>query len=92
MSAILAEIESVAREIDLHITDLKPQKVRKGEFLNNFSVSLSANGRLEEITHFLYILQSSPHLFNIEELAIEKSSAQTQILQTRISLSRILIP
>ncbi len=53
MSSILSEIEEVARELQLQISDLKPKRVKEGEYYNQFSVSLTIDGHLEDIVHFL---------------------------------------
>ena len=92
MSSILSEVESVARENGMRIADMKPKKVKRIDFYNNFSVSIAMNGQLVDIVKFLYILQNTPHLFNIEELVIEKSSPRSSTLDCRLVLNRILIP
>jgi Tfp pilus assembly protein PilO len=92
MSGILSEIESTARTLDMRISDMKPQRVKKQEYYNIFSVNLAINGQLDEILHFLYLLQNPPHLFNIDELRIEKSSPRAKSLHSRMVFSRILIP
>ena len=92
MSAILSEIESVATDAKIRITDLKPQKVKKMGSYNNFSVSLVLDGQLTPIMDFIYTLQNQPHLFSVEELRLDKKSPNTQDLKGYFVLSRSLIP
>ncbi|HOW35219.1 MAG TPA: type 4a pilus biogenesis protein PilO [Candidatus Omnitrophota bacterium] len=92
MASILSEIQSVANEIKLGVADMKPKKVKRVDFYNNFSVSLTMDGELVSIVHFLYILQNSPHFFSIDEVYFEKSSIRTAQIKCRLTLSKILIP
>ena len=92
MSSILTEIESAVKKENMRISDLKPKPVRREDFYNNFSVGLSINGPLKDILEYLYILQNTPHLFNVEELQIEKNSPLASELYCRVVLTRILIP
>lgn len=93
MSSILAEIEGVARELQLGIFDLKPKRVQRTDFYNQFSVSLTINSEFVDIIQFLHILQSSPHLFEIEQVDFDKgSNRNTTSIKTQLVLSKILVP
>ena len=89
---INAEIAAVANQVQLRISDIKPKKVRPVDFYNNFSVSLSLDGELKTILHFLYLLQNAPHLFAIDEVYIEKGTLRSAQVKCRLSLSKALIP
>ena len=92
MAMIVDEIGAVANQIQLRVSDTKPKRVRPVDFYNNFSVSLSIDGELKTILHFLYLLQNSPHLFAIDELYIEKGAMRSAQVRCRLSLSKALIP
>ncbi len=92
MALIIDEIGAVANQVQLRVSDIKPKKVRPVDFYNNFTVSLSVEGELKTILHFLYILQSSPHLFAIDELYIEKGTMRSVQVRCRLSLSKALVP
>jgi len=92
MSSILSEIEAAASQNGMKVSDIKPKRVREIDFYNQFSVSLSINGQLKDIAHFLYLLENPPHSFNIDELILEKNSPYAAVLDCRIVLNRILIP
>ena len=92
-SSILKEIESVARDLNLQISDLKPQRVRSNEFFNTFSVSLNMDSNLPDILKFLQILQDKPHLFDVQEVRFDKSNRRdTSSINTSIILEKTLIP
>ena len=92
MSSILAEIEATASENGMKVSDVKPKRVKKVDFYNQFSVSLSINGQLKDIARFLYALQNLPHLFNVDEFVLEKNVPSAPVMDCRVVLSRIFIP
>jgi len=93
MSTILAEIEGVAKELDLTISDLKPKKVKRDDYFNHFSVSLLLNSKFIDILHFLYKLQNPPHMFSVDEIRFDKwSRKNNSTMKTRLVLSKIFIP
>ena len=92
MAAILSQIESAANEVNIRIADMKPKKVKKVDFYNNFSVTLTIEGELQTIIRFLYTLENIPHLFKIDEIYLERSSIRTTEIKCRLILSKPLIP
>lgn len=93
MSGILAEIEAAAAGLELQISDLKPKRVKEDGRYNQFSVSLTIDSNFLNIVHFLHILQSEPHLFEVEELEFDKGSQRkSDTMKTRLVLTKVLIP
>jgi Tfp pilus assembly protein PilO len=93
MSSILSEIELIAGDLDLRISDMKPKRRKKEEYFNRFSVSLTIKSELSEILNFLYILQNKPYLFNVDEIRFDKGSRRKDSsVKTSLVLSKILIP
>lgn len=91
MSAMISELEGVAEETDILFSEIKSRRVNKVDFYKVFSVSLKMNGNLEQIVHLLYLLQSKPHLFRVDELRLNKQSRRTSLLKARLILSRTVI-
>lgn len=93
MSAILSEIEDVARGLEMQIADLKPHRVRSEANFNRFSVSLTLSSEISDIVQFIYELQKEPHFFNVEEVRFDKSNQRGKdSLKTSLVLSRFFIP
>ena len=92
MSSLISEIENVAGQLNLHISDLKPQRVAKEEYWNNFSISVTLESSLSDAMHFLYILQDNKHLFRVEELRLEQARREEKQMRTSLVVSRILVP
>jgi Tfp pilus assembly protein PilO len=92
MSTLLSEIEAVAGTLNLKISDQKPKKPRRAEFYNIFAVTLTLDGGLSDILHFIHIVQGPNHMFDIDEMQITKRSHNSPEVMCRIDLSRQRIP
>jgi len=92
MSSILSQIESVAGELNIRIGDMKPKKVKKIDFYNNFSVSISMEADLRNIVAFIHKLEHAPHMFHVDELRLDKDNPRVSVLRCRLDLSKVLIP
>jgi Tfp pilus assembly protein PilO len=93
VTSMLAEIETAAGGVGLHVADLKPQKVKEGEFERQFFVGLTINGEFARIVRFLYILQQKPRLFDVQEVQFERSAGRNQnTMTTRLVLGKAFIP
>ncbi len=92
MSSILSEIEQVAGDLGLQISDMKPKRVKKEEYLNRFSVSITTQSGLSEVMKFLHVVQQRPHLFDVEEIRFDKGSRRNDAsVKTNLILTRTLI-
>lgn len=92
MAMILSEIEAVVNQIGLRVTDMKPQRVRKEDFYNLFTINLTTDGSLPAILNFIYLLETRPHNFDILEMRLERGSPGSTELRGLLTLSRISIP
>ncbi|MBM3251572.1 MAG: hypothetical protein FJZ11_02155 [Candidatus Omnitrophica bacterium] len=92
MSALLSQIESVSAKIQIHVSDMKPLRVRAVDFYKKFSVELEAEGLLDEIARFIHTAQNQPYLLDVERLRIERRSMRTNKLKAFMLISRIRIP
>ncbi len=90
-SAMVARLETVARETNIHITNMQPQRAVNQGALMAFPVDLSIDGSWPDITKFLYEVQAASDLFNIEEMNLEKYSDTASSLRGHIVLSRLRI-
>ncbi len=92
VSLILEEIERAADDLNLRIANLKPEGVKKEEFFNRFSVSLTIESDFAGIIHFLHILQGEPHLFSVEQMRLEKGvQRNSPTIKSQITLGKIFI-
>ena len=91
MSSMLSQIESAARGIDMRIVDMKPRRPKLNDLYNQFLINLEIDGELVSVTEFIHKLQSSPYLFHIDEMRLNKPSPQMPELKCQVTLSKILI-
>ncbi len=92
MSSILSEIEGSANKLGLRISDLKPKRVQKNDYYNQFSVSLTIDSHFEDIIYFLYTLQNEPYNFNVDEIRFDQGARSKGNMKSNVVLSKILIP
>ena len=93
MSSILSEIDAVADSLQMHILDLKPQSVVKSGYKSEFPVNLTIESEFADIIKFIYLLQSPPHFFDVEEVHFEKNpNFNSGAIKTSLILSKTLIP
>ncbi len=92
MSSIVSEIEQIAARFNIRIAEVKPQKVKRGDFYNDFSVNLDIDARLNDVIRFLYVLQSDPHFFGVDEFRFNKNFPQNVNLQSQLAVSKTLFP
>jgi len=91
MPAIISKIETAARENNIHIANIQPQKssaVKEADFL---AVELEIDGQWLDIAQFLQSLQKQPNFYFINELNLEKYSDTTSSLRGRIVISRMYL-
>ena len=92
MSQLLSEIEKQSGEFGLRISDLKPRRVKKEQYYNRFSVSLSIESSLVKIIKFLYTIQGDSYHYDVEEFTVEKGlQRQNDSVKVRLVLSRMYI-
>jgi len=92
MSSMLSDIQAVSGRIDIPITNLKPNKVKKIESANHFSVSMSIEGRLTDILHFVHIMQSPPYDYYLDEINLRREFFKAEKLRCQLVFKQILLP
>ena len=92
MTSVISEIQGLARELNLQISDLQPQRVKSDAYFNHFSVSLTIDSSFQDTLQFLYTLQKDPHYFRVDELNFDKGArTQDNAIKTRLVLSKVFI-
>lgn len=92
MASLLSKIETVASQVNIHISDMKPRKPKSSDFYKILSVEIEAEGELEALMQFIYTLQNTPHLLKAEKLRLEKQSKRTTGLKAYLVVNKLLIP
>jgi len=92
MSTLLSEIQGISNRLQVPITDLKPNKVRRVEAFNHFSVSLAVEGDLAEIMQFVYTLQNPPYNFFVDEFQLRREYSKAKRLRSQIVFKKVFLP
>jgi len=91
MPGIVAKIEGAAREANVHIANIQPQKSTDQGDVTFLSVELEIDGQWLDIVHFLYLIQQPPNFYFINELNLEKYSGAINSLRGRVVISRMFL-
>jgi len=91
MPTIVSKIEAAARESNIHIANIQPQKSVIQKEVSFLGVELEIDGQWLDIVQFLYLLQQQPNFYFINELNLEKYSDTTNSLHGRIVISRMCL-
>jgi len=89
MPAIVSKIEVAARQSNVHIANIQPQKASTRQEARFLAVELEIDGQWLDIVQFLYLLQQQPNFYFIDELNLEKYSGMVSSLRGRIVISRM---
>ena len=91
MPTIVSKIETAARESNIHIANIQPQKSSIQKEARFLAVELEIDGQWLDIVQFLYLLQQQPNFYFINELNLEKYSDTANSLRGRIVISRMCL-
>ena len=92
MSSILSDIEAMGSGMNIKVTEIKPQEVKKQDFLNRFSVSLTVDGNLMDMMRFIHALQDPAKHVQIRQLSLERAFVDSKEMLARMVVERTLIP
>ena len=91
MLTIVSKIDAAARESNIHIANIQPQKSVTQKDFRFLAVELEIDGQWLDIVQFLYLLQKQPNFYFINELNLEKYSGVSSSLRGRIVVSRMCL-
>jgi len=91
MPAIIAKIEAAARDSNIHIGNIQPQKSIVQKEARFLTVELEVDGQWLDLVQFFNSLQQEPNFYFINELNLEKYSYTTNALRSRIIISRMYL-
>ena len=91
MPTIVSKIDAAARESNIHIANIQPQKSVTQKDFRFLAVELEIDGQWLDIVQFLYLLQKQPNFYFINELNLEKYSGVSSSLRGRIVVSRMCL-
>lgn len=92
MTGILKEIEGLAGKASVYLIDMKPGGVKDMGVSKKYTVTLNCEGKMEQITDFIYNIENSRKLLRVERCQINPKSKESSVAQCSMSVSQIVIP
>ena len=89
--SIISKIEAAARQSNIHIANIQPQRTVTQKEARFLAVELEIDGQWLDIVQFLYLLQEQPNFYFINDLNLEKYSDSTDSLRGRVIISRMCL-
>jgi Tfp pilus assembly protein PilO len=89
MTIILKEIEDLANKCSVYLIDMKPGGTKKAGSSKKYVINLTCEAQMEQLTEFMYEIESSEHLLMIEKYQISPKSSESSVAQCGMSISKI---
>ncbi len=86
--AVLTELESLARNANIRIIDIRPQAPRGSDLHKELTIDLRAEGAMTGYLNFIYNLENSLSLLRIRKFQLT-AKANSAVLEGSFSISRI---
>lgn len=91
VSEFLREIERLARESAVSVSDIKPQSNRKHGLYNEYAIEVRIEASLKDIAAFLYRLNNSVLLLRVEKFNLTPKDESSDILKVNMALSGMVV-
>ena len=85
-------MEKYARESAVYLADIKPRLAMEIDFYKKYTVEVNSEGEMKGMINFLYKIESSEGLLNIEKLQFSPKKAGSPVVEGVVVISKILIP
>lgn len=92
MAKFLNNVEKYARESAVYLADIKPRPVIEIDFYKKYTVEVNSEGEMKGLIGFLYKIENSEGLMNIEKLQFSPKKAGSPVVEGVVVISKILIP
>lgn len=87
VSEFLREIEKLARESGVSLSDVKPRTVNKREIHKEYLIDIRTEAALEDIITFLYRMNNSKMLLKVDKLILSLKEENADILRAIMMIS-----
>ena len=91
VAKILGEIESLARQSNVYVEDMKPLKPKEIDFYKEYAVEIEAEAKMQSLTNFLYQLNMSSQLLRVEKLRLNLSKGGSDTLKISMLVTKVLV-
>lgn len=92
MAKFLNNVEKYARESAVYLADIKPRPAMEIDVYKKYIVEVESEGEMKGLLGFLYKIEHSDGLLNIERLQLSPKKAGSPVVEGVVVISKILIP
>ena len=89
-SSMLKDIESLAREHEIYLSEVKPQVSNETPRYKEFSVRMQMECPMEDLMRFLSGLMRTRKLYTVESFRITPHPEDVQKIKTNITVTRVV--
>jgi Tfp pilus assembly protein PilO len=87
----LKKIESLATQSQVALVKVSPDGQDFQKDYLKYLVTLDCSGKLENITNFMYAVNSSPELLKVEKMNLLANARDTEKIQATITISKMIM-
>ena len=80
MATFLKEIETLARQAQVSLEEIKPQPVAETEVYENYSFEVFSECSLDQWIRLVHLIETSPSLFEIQKAKLSVKEGKTDVL------------
>ena len=91
MAAILREIEGLGTQSGITLGEVKPLEGERQEAYQGYVIDVRYHGSLEQWIYFIYLLNHSPSLFEIERATVTRAEQDPSSVEGILRVSGTLI-
>jgi hypothetical protein len=91
MNFLLNLIGDFARQASVDLLYIKRSGFKNEKMQRKYYIDLNCQGTMSQIVNFLYLIENSKKLLNVEKLIISPRSESSSIANCRITISKISI-
>ncbi|MBU1061781.1 MAG: hypothetical protein KJ952_03545, partial [Candidatus Omnitrophica bacterium] len=91
MTTLLKEIEVLANENSIYLVDMKPRGLEDVGGSQKYFINLNCEAQMEQLTTFMYAIESSDRLFTIEKYQISPKSKDSSLARCNMAISKIIV-
>lgn len=89
--SFLKSIETLAKNSSVELLDIKLAPLQEGDLIKEYFISLNCEAPMEKVLDFIYNVESSEQLLNVERILITPKEEQTDIAKCSVYISKVLI-
>lgn len=90
-ACLLSEIEKLAKECSVFISDIKSIPVENIESYRKYTVTIEAESEIPYLVDFLYRLEKSSRMLRVRNFSLTSKEKESGILKGQITITQILI-